>query len=184
MSTRSNVSILNPNGSVTTQYFHMDGGLTFTGQNLLDNYRTLDDAKKLIETGNYNDNHIPENPTAATKLMDEYNSNGQRIDDPVRKQYHDLSAMINDISKNDGKYLNSDVEYHYLFSPSAEGNYQWYTINRNGIKPLTQKVIDSEKESGTLADVDWNKSSFTSDWAAPLTDKEISSLNDDISLQS
>ena len=42
MSTRSNVSILNPNGSVTTQYFHMDGGLTFTGQNLLDNYRTLD----------------------------------------------------------------------------------------------------------------------------------------------
>ena len=184
MSTRSNVSILNPNGSVTTQYFHMDGGLTFTGQNLLDNYRTLDDAKKLIETGNYNDNHIPENPTAATKLMDEYNSNGQRIDDPVRKQYHDLSAMINDISKNDGKYLNSDVEYHYLFSPSAEGNYQWHTINRNGIKPLTQKVIDSEKESGTLADVDWNKSSFTSDWAAPLTDKEISSLNDDISLQS
>ncbi|MBG0732538.1 hypothetical protein [Lactobacillus crispatus] len=89
-----------------------------------------------------------------------------------------------DISKNDGKYLNSDVEYHYLFSPSAEGNYQWHTINRNGIKPLTQKVIDSEKESGTLADVDWNKSSFTSDWAAPLTDKEISSLNDDISLQS
>ena len=96
MSTRSNVSILNLDGSITTQYFHMDGGLTFTGQNLLDNYRTLDDAKKLIETGSYNDNHIPEDPTAATKLMDEYNSNGQRIDDPARKNHHDLSAMIND----------------------------------------------------------------------------------------
>lgn len=183
MSTRSNVSILNLDGSITTQYFHMDGGLTFTGQNLLDNYRTLDDAKKLIETGSYNDNHIPEDPTAATKLMDEYNSNGQRIDDPARKNYHDLSAMINDISKNDGKYLNSDVEYHYLFSPNAEGTYQWHMINRNGIKLLTQKVIDSEKENGVLADVNWNKSSVTSDWAAPLTNEEKKGLNEGLDKQ-
>ena len=183
MSTRSNVSILNLDGSITTQYFHMDGGLTFTGQNLLDNYRTLDDAKKLIETGSYNDNHIPEDPTAATKLMDEYNSNGQRIDDPARKNHHDLSAMINDISKNDGKYLNSDVEYHYLFAPNAEGKYRWHTINRNGIKLLTQNVINSEKESGTLADVNWNKSSVTSDWAAPLTNEEKKGLNEGLDKQ-
>lgn len=159
MSTRSNVSILNLDGSITTQYFHMDGGLTFTGQNLLDNYRTLDDAKKLIETGSYNDNHIPEDPTAATKLMDEYNSNGQRIDDPARKNYH------------------------YLFSPNAEGTYQWHMINRNGIKLLTQKVIDSEKESGVLADVNWNKSSVTSDWAAPLTNEEKKGLNEGLDKQ-
>lgn len=182
MSTRSNVSILSLDGSVTTQYFHMDGALTFTGQNLL-NYRTLDDAKKLIEAGNYTDLHIPETPAAATKLIDEYNSNGQRIDDPARKKYTDLSAMIDDISKNDGKYLNSDVEYHYLFSPNAEGTYQWHTINRNGIKLLTQKVIDSEKESGVLADVNWNKSSATSEWAAPLTNEEKKGLNEGLDKQ-
>lgn len=91
--------------------------------------------------------------------------------------------MINDISKNDGKYLNSDVEYHYLFAPNAEGKYRWHTINRNGIKLLTQNVINSEKESGTLADVNWNKSSVTSDWAAPLTNEEKKGLNEGLDKQ-
>ncbi|MDU7058501.1 MAG: ArdC-like ssDNA-binding domain-containing protein [Ligilactobacillus salivarius] len=185
MSTRSNVSILRPDGSVVTQYCYMDGGLSFTGQKLIDSYHTLDDADSLIEMGNYNDGHVPENPMEAHKLMDNYDSQKKGIDNPARESYKDLPTMIGDISKSsqDGKYLQSDVEYHYLFAPNSEGIYQWHTINRDGIKPLTQKIIDNEKENGTLANVDWNKSSVTSDWSAPLTNQEVKGLKEDISQQ-
>lgn len=90
--------------------------------------------------------------------------------------------MVSDISKSshDGKYLQSDVEYHYLFAPNAEGTYQWHTINRDGIKPLTQKVIDNEKENGTLDNVNWNKSSVTEDWSAPLTNEEVKGFKEGI----
>lgn len=185
MSTRSNVSILRPDGSVVTQYYYMDGGLSFTGQRLIDSYHTLDDTDSLIEMGSYNDNHVPKNPMEAHKLMDNYDAQKKGINDPARANYKDLPTMISDISKSsqDGKYLQSDVEYHYLFAPNAEGKYQWHTINRNGIKPLTQKVVDNEKENGTLANVDWNKSSVTSDWSAPLTNDEAKGLKEGISQQ-
>lgn len=182
MSTRSNVSILQPDGSVTTQFYYMDGGLSFTGQRLIDNYHTLDDADSLIEMGNYNDNHISESPIAAHRLMDNYDALKKEIDEPARNNYKDLQEMVSDISKSshDGKYLQSDVEYHYLFAPNAEGTYQWHTINRDGIKPLTQKVIDNEKENGTLDNVNWNKSSVTEDWSAPLTNEEVKGFKEGI----
>ncbi|MCT7690229.1 MAG: ImmA/IrrE family metallo-endopeptidase [Lactobacillus crispatus] len=182
MSTRSNVSILRPDGSVTTQFYYMDGGLSFTGQRLIDTYHTLDDADSLIELGNYNDSHISESPAAAHRLMDNYDAQKKAIDEPARNNYKDLREMVSDISKSshDGKYLQSDVEYHYLFAPNAEGTYQWHTINRDGIKPLTQKVIDNEKENGTLDNVNWNKSSITEDWSAPLTNEEVKGLKEGI----
>lgn len=183
MSTRSDVSIVYADGTVVTQYYHMDGNLSFSGQKLLDNYKTLKDANLLIEMGSHDDSHVMETPQEAMDRihLDEMKNLNNAY--PSREKYKNLSDMVNRASQptDDNKYISSDIEYHYLYSPNEQGEYQWNVIKRDGIEPLTQKLIDQEK--GPLAEVNWHTSKFTKDWDAPLTDEEKKGLNEGLDKQ-
>lgn len=183
MSTRLDVSIVYADGTVVTQYYHMDGNLSFSGQKLLDNYKTLKDANLLIEMGSHDDSHVMSNPQEAMDRihLDEMKDLNNAY--PSREKYKNLSDMVNRASQptDDNKYISSDIEYHYLYSPNEQGEYQWNVMRRDGIEPLTQKLIDQER--GSLAEVNWNKSKFTQEWGAPLTDEEKRSLNDSLDKQ-
>lgn len=148
MSTRSDVSIVYADGTVVTQYYHMDGNLSFSGQKLLDNYKTLKDANLLIEMGSHDDSHVMETPQEAMDRihLDEMKNLNNAY--PSREKYKNLSDMVNRASQptDDNKYISSDIEYHYLYSPNEQGEYQWNVIKRDGIEPLTQKLIDQEKD--------------------------------------
>ncbi|PKZ28420.1 hypothetical protein CYJ78_01000 [Lactobacillus crispatus] len=183
MSTRSDISIVYADGTVVTQYYHMDGNLSFSGQKLLDNYKTLKDANLLIEMGNHDDSHVMSNPQEAMDRihLDEMKDLNNAY--PSREKYKNLSDMVNRVSQptDDNKYISSDIEYHYLYSPNEQGEYQWNVIKRDGIEPLTQKLIDQEKRP--LAEVNWHTSKFTKDWDAPLTDEEKRGLNEGLDKQ-
>jgi len=51
MSTRSNIGILNQDGSVEFVYCHFDGYPSHNGKLLLENYKNFDQVSKLIELG-------------------------------------------------------------------------------------------------------------------------------------
>ncbi|EEU29361.1 ArdC-like ssDNA-binding domain-containing protein [Lactobacillus crispatus] len=183
MSTRSDVSIVYADGTVVTQYYHMDGNLSFSGQKLLDNYKTLKDANLLIEMGSHDDSHVMNNPQEAMDQIHLGEMRDLKIAEPSRNKYKSLSNMISSVSQptDDNKYISSDIEYHYLYSPNEQGKYQWNVIKRDGIEPLTQKLIDQER--GSLAEVNWNKSKFTQEWGAPLTDEEKKRLDESLDKQ-
>lgn len=51
MSTRSNIAVVNPNGSVTSIYCHYDGYLSHVGDRLVKHYDTLEKAQALVTLG-------------------------------------------------------------------------------------------------------------------------------------
>jgi len=51
MSTRSNIGIINTNGSVIAIYIHSDGYPSGVGKTLLDNYNTADKVRELLKLG-------------------------------------------------------------------------------------------------------------------------------------
>ncbi|RVU71235.1 MULTISPECIES: ArdC-like ssDNA-binding domain-containing protein [Lactobacillus] len=183
MSTRSDISILKPDGTVTTQYIHMDGYLSGVGQTLLNNYKTMADAEKIMQLGEYHaDSILPEYPKDIASKLKEYKQDKTY----VSQGYPSLESMQNALKQYTeyprdygqvAKTLNSDIEYHYLYAPNKDGKYQWHTINRDGIEPLTQKSINLEQEIGiTEHSPNWQKAP-NGQWNAPLNDKELSGLN-------
>ena len=51
MSTRSNIAIQKPNGTILSIYVHSDGYPDGVGQGLIDNYKTYISAEKLFRYG-------------------------------------------------------------------------------------------------------------------------------------
>lgn len=180
MSTRSDISVLLPDGTVQTQYIHMDGYLSHNGQLLLDNYKTLEDAKKIQELGKYRmDSTLPSSP----EKLEETIKGKEVFKKDFKQEYGSVREQLLSFSKattyktdtGEVEHLDSDVEYHYLYAPDKQGQYQWHTINRDGIVPLTQKIIDSEVEGKSNYPINWSKSP-SGEFSPALTFKENQNL--------
>lgn len=177
MSTRSDISILRPDGTIDTQYIHMDGYLSGVGQKLLDNYKTLADVEKIQQLGQYRaDETLPTTPKEVDERIavlepednSDYGYPSLVAMQKALKQYKEYPRDYGQVAKT----LNSDIEYHYLYAPNSEGKYQWNTINRDGIQPLTQAVIDDEEKNGIHEhSANWQKAP-NGEWNTPLTKEE------------
>lgn len=177
MSTRSDISILRPDGTIDTQYIHMDGYLSGVGQKLLDNYKTLADVEKIQQLGQYRaDGTLPTTPKEVDERIaglepednSDYGYPSLVAMQKALKQYKEYPRDYGQVAKT----LNSDIEYHYLYAPNSEGKYQWNTINRDGIQPLTQAVIDDEEKNGIHEhSANWQKAP-NGEWNTPLTKEE------------
>lgn len=177
MSTRSDISILRPDGTVQTQYIHQDGYLAGVGQKLLDNYKTLEDVEKIQKLGDYRaDSILPETPNQIDETI-----KGLELHKDIERGYASLDVMQKSLKEyseyprdygQTARTLNSDIEYHYLYAPDSTGKYQWQTINRDGIKPLTQEVIDDEEKNGIHEhSANWQYAP-NNEWNTPLTKEE------------
>lgn len=64
MSTRSNIAILNNDGTVTAIYAHWDGYIDYNGRILSESYQEIEKVKKLISGGDLSSLYREIEPTA------------------------------------------------------------------------------------------------------------------------
>jgi hypothetical protein len=117
MSTRSNIGIVNPDGTITAIYCHYDGYMkNGVGETLYKSYFTRDRVEDLIALGDI--------PSLESDIWDIEPYDDYSKDDPDF-QYHFKDK--NDFRKNAA----FDIEYLYLFDTDDE----WY-VCRNTWKRL------------------------------------------------
>jgi hypothetical protein len=123
MSTRSNIGILNVDGSVEVVYCHSDGYLDYNGRVLLENYHTYDEAMELIENG-------------AMSSLGECLDSCKFYNDEPSVCYSSLSEYTCSIS--------DDIEYIYLFD--VRGKYWLWSKNNHNIafKRLTLNLVEKK----------------------------------------
>lgn len=115
MSTRSQIGILNKDGSVDSVWCHWDGYPSNNGTLLLDNYTKVKDIRALLADGNLSSLNKPEQDRGS--------------DGPTH------SANVDEFLAIDGWQ-----EYFYLFK-----NRRWYVStgdNAIGFVPLTRKMCE------------------------------------------
>ncbi len=116
MSTRSNIAIQKPDGTILSIYVHSDGYPDGVGQCLIDNYKTYISAEKLFRYGDasYLGDTIEE--------CSFYSRDWDRKEDPA-KEYRDewmyMDAMKGDVF----------IEYIYIFK-----NDQWHVSTQKHTK--------------------------------------------------
>lgn len=119
MSTRSNIGIENPDGTITAIYCHFDGYVNGVGKTLYEYYNDIDKVKELIALG-------------------DISALGYTIDDTIAyhrdreedfHQYH--FEDIQDYSENAA----FDIDYIYLYKDgewNVNGTYEyssgWYSV--------------------------------------------------------
>lgn len=125
MATRSNIGIQYSDNSVRMVYCHWDGYPSHNGKILLNNYKTFDEVKKLIERG-------------------EISSLGETI--AKTEYYVDKGEEFCEAIyyKNAEEAKRKMQEYMYLF---REAENTWYVSNHRGtLLKLDQKLIDADED--------------------------------------
>ena len=97
MSTRSNIGIINVDGSLEVIYCHFDGYLEGVGRVLLENYNTEEKVRELLSRG-----HVS---SLETNLID-------------CKFYHESSDKYSSIEEYNPDTLH--IEYQYLYNVSTK----------------------------------------------------------------
>ena len=135
MATRSNIGIVNDNGSVTGIYCHWDGYPEHNGKLLLKHYNTSGIVYKLMDLGNLS-------------ILDEklYSTDIHTFNEPEdgvcvaygrdRGETETNSKTFDNISEFEKFAGNSAADYQYLFN-----NGKWQYSNHNGTwNELTARV--------------------------------------------
>lgn len=119
MSTRSHIGILQNDGSVEYIYCHCDGYLRHNGRILLENVKTLEEAKKVIAVGDQ--------------------SSISWIIDPEReaKGYGHSAGVEPTLEDYLDNLHTSDIEYCYLFDPKVN---KWFVASEHA--PIARDVWD------------------------------------------
>lgn len=132
MSTRSNIGIIAPNGTVEAIYCHNDGYPSYNGKMLLENYKTLAKVRQLLKLGDISslDEKVGKPPKD--------HSFDNRIDGYVVAYHRDRGEDLNPAHKyKDLKTAKEkcDNDYLYLFDTVTEA---WFFRGYEGdLKPLT-----------------------------------------------
>ena len=143
MSTRSNIAILNNDGTVTAIYCHWDGYLEYNGRILAEYYPEIERVKRLISGGDLSSLNKEIEPTADhifDKPQDDvcvfyHRDRGEQWEDVKPDTYESIADMYN-------KLKNSWSEYLYVYI----GN-DWYYTRINEGEKLKLKHLKSELEN-------------------------------------
>ncbi len=143
MSTRSNIGILNNDGTVTAVYCHWDGYVEYNGRILAEYYPEMERVKRLISGGDLSSLNKEIEPTADhsfDKPQDDvcvfyHRDRGEQWEDVKPDTYESIADMYN-------KLKNSWSEYLYVYI----GN-DWYYTRINEGEKLKLKHLKSELEN-------------------------------------
>lgn len=126
MGTRSQIGIMNEDGSITTVYCHWDGYLSHNGKILLENYDTREKVLKLIEKG---DMSVLAETAEDTHYYFKVDGN-----------YYDVAPVTyEDIDSYLTAQAESWCEYFYLFN---DGQWKYLTYpHRENWQDLTQEAV-------------------------------------------
>lgn len=197
MSTRSDISILQPDGTVQTQYIHMDGYPAGVGEVLVRTYPEKEWADDIMKIGHY-DSSLPQ--TRAE--LKEYTSDPKN--EITSQKFNSLEEAIDHFSETEtttqagqtNEFLSGWQEYHYLMAPNEKGEYTWNVIKPSGIEKLDTEVTTTFDEDGDL--VPNQEFAYSANWAnrlitpnqkqdekqanylAPLTEEEKAQLHADV----
>ena len=130
MGTRSNIGIINEDGSVTAIYCHWDGFLSYNGKILLNHYTTADIVNQLMLLGDLsslNEKLYPDDSKPHT-------FQNQQEDVCVaygrERNESDVDCKIfKDIGDFEQFAIGTDAEYQYLFT---NGKWTYRETNRDG----------------------------------------------------
>jgi len=132
MSTRSNIGIIAPNGTVEVIYCHNDGYPSYNGKMLLENYKTLAKVRQLIKLGDISSLDMKAGKPPKGHTFD------NRIDGYVVAYHRDRGEDLCPARKyKDTKVAKSkcDNDYLYLFDTVTKA---WFFRGYEGVlKPLT-----------------------------------------------
>lgn len=144
MSTRSNIAILNDDGTVTAIYCHWDGIININGKILLKNYHKKTKVEELIKHGDLSSLHAEIEPTERTTHTADipqkdvcvfyHRDGGYEYEETKPKTYLSITDIYN-------KLKGSWIEYLYIYI----GN-DWYYSNLVDDEKLELKHLKSEIE--------------------------------------
>ena len=145
MATRSNIGIVNEDGSITGIYCHFDGYPEYVGKMLLNHYTTSDIVNGLMNLGNlsilseslysttginlYSDNnrHTFNNPQDGVCVAYGRDRGEQNVD----------SVKYEDLGQYEDMAADTLAEYQYLFD---DGKWMYRCTYKGGWKELTAEV--------------------------------------------
>ena len=142
MSTRSNIAILNNDGTVTAIYAHWDGYIDYNGRILSESYQEIGKVKKLLSGGDLSSLHREIEPTAEHSF--------ENPQDDVCVYYHrdrkeeweyTSPRTYKNITQLYEELKSGWIEYLYIYI----GNDWYYTETRKNEK-LRLKHLKSEFE--------------------------------------
>lgn len=132
MSTRSNIGIINADGSVTAIYVHSDGYPSGVGKTLLDNYNTADKVRELLKLGDLSvlgtvigEKHDFDNHDFTSKWCRAYGRDRGEKGTQARRHLNVRKAC--DFCDNDYTYFFNPVENRWSFR-EGDGPFQPLTF--------------------------------------------------------
>lgn len=194
MSTKSDISILQPDGTVQTQYIHMDGYPAGVGEVLIRTYPKKEWADDIMKIGHY-DSTLPQ---TRAELKEHISDPKNEI---TSQKFNSLEEAINHFSETKTTpqagqttdILSSWQEYHYLMAPNRIGEYTWNVVKPSGIEKLDTEVTTTFDADGALVpnqefahSANWANRLITPDqkqdekqanYLAPLTKEEKEGLS-------
>lgn len=126
MSTRSNIGIINQDGTVEVIYCHWDGYPSFNGALLLNHYKDEAKVRKLLQLGDISS--LAENPEPAAGAEHNFDNPAENVVVAYMRDRGEKDLQARHIDSLD-EYLalvRNDVfiEFVYLFN-AATGTWQW-----------------------------------------------------------
>lgn len=142
MSTRSNIGILNNDGTVTAIYCHWDGHIRINGKILAKHYCNEEKVKKLISYGDLSSLHARVEPDKDTEHTADkpqkdvcvfyHRDGGEKFEETRPKTYQSILDMYNSLK-------NSWIEYFYIYIFG-----DWYYVDLEMDEILNLKHVKSE----------------------------------------
>ena len=137
MATRSNIAIVNQDGSITGIYCHWDGYPEYVGKMLLNHYTTADIVTELLKLGNLSQLCENVNPTETHTFAEP--EEGVCVAYGRERGEKDQEAIVfEDLGEFEDSASNSWADYQYLFD---NGKWSYRNVNKKiGWKELTPEV--------------------------------------------
>jgi hypothetical protein len=163
MATRSNIGIINPDGSVEVIYCHFDGYLSHVGKILLESYKKLSKIRKLISLGDISflDHNIGkktdfDNPTDGQVI-----AYGRDRGDPdtAAQKYGTMTEYLFEVGYDiEFIYLFDMIENKWKYTTTNNTNRTWFELgsnlkfkgNKMSYKEYTVKVYDDGSKFWSL----------------------------------
>ena len=129
MGTRSNIGIINEDGSVTAIYCHWDGFLSYNGKILLNHYTTDDIVNQLMLLGDLSSLNEKLQPDDSKPHTFQNQQEDVCVAYGRERNESDVDCKIfKDIGDFERFAGNSDAEYQYLFE---DGKWTYMNINKD-----------------------------------------------------
>ena len=137
MATRSNIGIVNQDGSITGIYCHYDGYTEYVGKILLNHYTTADIVNELLKLGNLSQLCENVNPTE-THTFDKPQDGVCVAYGRERGEKDQEAIVFEDLGEFEDSAKNSWADYQYLFE---DGKWSYRNVNNTlGWRELTPAV--------------------------------------------